>query len=84
MIVGYVEGSRISKPDEKNEKGEEHLFNEIIKEQVEYGAVPIWDTFRIFANDGMVFATVIVDIENVNDDWSGSIFGLNKDGFETN
>jgi hypothetical protein len=67
--TGYLPGYKINRLDDKHNRGEQHSFNEIINKQLEYGAKPIWETYKIFTTGGMVFATVVLDTTEANEDW---------------
>jgi len=81
LCTGYVNGSEISKEDaEKSRDGEDYYFNKIINKQLEHGAVPLWETYRIFTIHEMVFASVVLDISQVSDDWTMNMVHFAKLG----
>ncbi|MDD1764370.1 MAG: hypothetical protein LUQ70_06610 [Methanobacteriaceae archaeon] len=83
LCVGYVSGSEISKEDAvKSKNGEDYYFDNIINKQLEYGAVPLWDTHRIFTIHGMAFASVVLDTSNVSEDWKMKMVHFVKRGRE--
>lgn len=76
VCTGYLPGSKLNKYDCMYDREETHAFDYILNEQLEYGAVPIWETYQVFVNDGMVFGSVIVDTSNATEDWSLPILTL--------
>jgi len=76
VCTGYLPGSKLNKYDLINNREETHSFDYILNEQLEFGAVPIWETYQVFVNEGMVFGTVILDTSKVLEDWNLSILTL--------
>jgi hypothetical protein len=74
--TGYLKGSKIGENDAKFNREEEHSFDRMINEQVKFGAIPRWETFRVFSINGMVFGTIIIDISDTSDDWHLNIVNL--------
>jgi hypothetical protein len=77
-IVGYVSGSDLNIYDEAYGKDEEHDFDRILTDAVNKGAVPIWESHKIFVIHDMVFASVIVNLENSADDYCIPIMNFSK------
>lgn len=76
VCTGYLPGSKLNKYDCMYDREEKYSFDNILIKQLKHGAVPIWETYRVFVVDGMVFGTVIVDTSKVDEDWSMPILTL--------
>ncbi|MEN6328881.1 MAG: hypothetical protein ABFC91_01135 [Methanobacteriaceae archaeon] len=77
-LTGYISGSKLTPNDIIESKTTsrdievEHCFDRNLSEQIGYGAVPIWETYKIFIiENGAVLASVVLDISNVID-WNGA------------
>lgn len=83
MVVGYMIGSDINIYDEAGGRRDEHEFQAILNEVIEYGARVIWESYKVFVIHGMVFASVLIDTTEMDDEWSFPVmdFGQNSTGF---
>lgn len=67
MIVGYVPGSMMNVYDEAFNREEEHEFPHILNNAINGGAKVLWDTYKIFKVNGMVFASVLINTEAMDE-----------------
>ena len=67
MMAGYVGVSQLNVYDEAFNREEEHDFQNILDDAIEEGAKVLWDTYNVFEINGMVFASVIVNIESMEE-----------------
>lgn len=66
--TGYLSGSKVTDSDMKHNREEEYCFDTILNKLMEKGALPLFETYRVFEIHGRVYGSILVDETHVVDE----------------